>query len=189
MLAEFLTSNTRAGILGLLFDGRRAEHYLRDIEKNIDINIRAIQKEVKHLIHLDLLRARKDGNRIYYSANTQHPLYIDLVSIVEKTVGIVGQLKEKLVDSEISSAFIFGSFAKGEEKSESDIDLIVIGSIGMRKLTKLLSGLQEQFGREINPHIFTCEEFKNRISTSDHFVSNVLSEDIKPVIGSIDEYR
>jgi len=189
MLSELLTSNSRAELMRLLFNGNKEERYLRDLEKHTNIKVNSLQKEVKHLERLDLLKARKDGNRIYYSANTTHPLYPDLVSIVEKTVGVVGQLKERLVDSQIESAFVFGSMASGGEKSESDLDLIVIGDLGMRALTKLLSGLQEKIGREINPHIFTREEFLNRVKKKDHFVSSILKEEIKTIIGNINEYR
>jgi hypothetical protein len=52
-----------------------------------------------------------------------------------------------------------------------------------------LSGLQEKTGREINPHIYTKEEFKKRIKSKDHFITSVLKEAIKPIIGSVNEYR
>ena len=189
MLSEFLSSRTRAEILGLLFNGQGAEYYLRDIEKISGISISSIQKEVKNLLSLDLIKSRIDGNRIYYSANRIHPLYPDLVSIVEKTVGVIGLIGERLVDEKIETAFIFGSVAKGKEKSQSDIDLVVVGSIGMRGLTKLLSGLQEKLNREINPHIFTAEEFKKRIAENDHFLTSILKEQLKVIKGRIDEYR
>ncbi len=189
MLSQLLTSKTRAELLRLLFNGNEAEHYLRGLEKLTGIQVRSIQKEVKNLMELDLLKSRKDGNRIYYSANSHHPLYPDLVSIVEKTVGIVGLLGEKLEDSRIELAFVFGSIAKGKANSESDIDLVVIGDLGMRALTKLLSGLQEKLGREINPHIFSRAEFEKRIKNKDHFVTSILSEEIKVIKGRVDEYR
>lgn len=189
MLSKLLTSNTRAEILRILFDGSREEHYLRDLEKLSHVRINSIQKEVKHLTSLDLLKSRKDGNRIYYSANDDHPLYSDLVSIVEKTVGVVAELKEKLVDPRVKCAFIFGSFAKNKERAGSDIDLVVIGDLGMRALTKMISGVQEKVGREINPHVFTEEEFTKRIKEKDHFITSILKEEIKPLIGSVDEYR
>jgi predicted nucleotidyltransferase len=189
MLAELFTSDTRAEIMRILFDGEGKEHYLREIEKITNVHISSIQKEVKHLVSIDLIKARKDGNRIYYKANSEHPIYPDLVSIVEKTVGIIALLKEKLNDSKIECAFLFGSMAKNKEKAASDIDLIIIGDLGMRTLTKFLSGLQEKTGREINPHIYTKEEFKKRIKSKDHFITSVLKEAIKPIIGSVNEYR
>lgn len=189
MLAELFTSNARAEVMRILFDGEAKEHYLREIEKNTDIQISSLQKEVRHLISIDLIKARKDGNRIYYKANVEHPIYTDLVSIVEKTVGVISLLKKSLADSKIECAFLFGSMAKNKEKATSDIDLIVIGEIGMRTLTKLLSGLQEKLGREINPHIFTKDEFKKRNKSKEHFITSVLKEEIKPIIGDVNDYR
>ena len=189
MLAELFTSNARAEVMRILFNGEVKEHYLREIEKNTAIQISSLQKEVKHLISLDLIKARKDGNRIYYKANVEHPIYSDLVSIVEKTVGVISLLKERLADSKIECAFLFGSMAKNKEKATSDIDIVVIGDLGMRTLTKLLSGLQEKLGREINPHVFTKDEFKKRIKSKDHFVTSVLKEEIKPIIGDVNDYR
>jgi predicted nucleotidyltransferase len=189
MLAEFLTSMTRAEVLRVLFDGRLQEYYLRDIEKKVTVKINSLQKEIKHLLSIDLIKSRVDGNRIYYSANNEHPLYIDLVSIVNKTVGVEAQLKTRLKDSRIKCSFLFGSFAKNQEGAQSDIDLVVIGSIGMRAVTKLLSGLQEFLGREINPHVYSENEFKKRIKDKDHFVTSFLMTEKKILIGNLDEYR
>lgn len=189
MLAELFTSNTRAEVMRILFDGEGREHYLREIEKLTDLQINSLQKEIKHLVSIDLVKSRKDGNRIYYKANTDSPIYSDLVSIVEKTVGIVSLLKERLMNSKIECAFLFGSMAKKKEKASSDINLIIVGDLGMRTLTKLLSGLQEKLGREINPHIYTQEEFKKRIKSKEHFITSVLKEDIKPIIGNVNEYK
>ncbi len=189
MLSKLLTSTTRAELMRLLFNGYGEEHYLREIEKLTSVKINSIQKEVKNLSSLDLLKSRKDGNRIYYSANQSHPLYCDLVSMVEKTVGLTAILSERFIDERIKAAFIFGSTATGNEKAASDIDLIVIGDLGMRALTKLLSGLQETVGREINPHIFSDEEFKARIKSKDHFIKSVMNEEIKIIKGDINEYR
>lgn len=189
MLAELFTSETRAQIFRLLFDGKAKEFYVRELERESGKSIRSIQKEVKHLADIDLISSRRDGNRLYYKANLTHPLYPDLSSLVEKTVGVVGQIKIRLEDSQIESAFIFGSYAKGEEKAESDIDLIVIGDVKMRALSKLLSGLQESVGREINPHVYSPEEFSRRLNENDHFLTNVLKEKVKMVKGNLDEYR
>jgi hypothetical protein len=57
----------------------------------------------------------------------------------------------------------------------------------LRKLSRLLSGLEAQLGREINPHIFTVEDFKRRRQTREHFVSNVMAAPKLFVIGNEDE--
>ena len=78
-------------------------------------------------------------------------------------------------DKAVTLAFVFGSIARAETRPESDVDLMITGSVGLRRLTTLLSGVTEIVGREINPHILTSEEFRERIKSKDHFITSVLS--------------
>ena len=64
---------------------------------------------------------------------------------------------------------------------------MIIGTVGLRRLTQLLSGVSERLGREINPHILTPEEFKHRKQVGEHFVTSILSSPKLFVIGSEDE--
>ena len=189
MLAKILKSNTCAEILRILFDDRLEEHYLRDLKRLTTCSLTALQKEIKFLVEINLVLARKDGNRIYYCANQDHPLFLDLKSIVEKTTGVTYLLQTCLKDDRIEYALIFGSFAKGEEKGHSDIDLLIIGNISMRELTKLLSGLQEKIGRDINPHIYKKSEFISKVKNKDHFIMNIMKSPKKGVIGNMDELK
>jgi hypothetical protein len=66
---------------------------------------------------------------------------------------------------------------------------MVIGSIGLRQLSKRLSGLEAKLGREVNPHILTPEEFAQRASERDHFITAVLEGPRLFVVGSEDELR
>ena len=60
-------------------------------------------------------------------------------------------------------------------------------SLNKNSLTKIPQ--KKKFGREINPHIFSPEEFKKRVKEKDHFITNILKDSIKEIIGKIDEYR
>ena len=75
---------------------------------------------------------------------------------------------------QVRVAFIFGSLAAGQERAGSDVDLMVIGDLGLRGLTDLLSGISETIGREINPHMMTVTEYQKRKKAADHFVTRVL---------------
>jgi predicted nucleotidyltransferase len=177
ILAQILSSQVRAEIFGLLFDGQKASIHLRDLQRRSGLSIGTIQKEIAHLKKMDLVVPLRDGNRLYYSANGDHPLYKDISSMVEKTTGITQKLKEALSTiPAVECAFVFGSYAKGEEKSHSDIDLMVIGSTSLRALSIKLSALTNKFEREINPHIISKKAWKEKLQKKDHFLRNVLSE-------------
>jgi predicted nucleotidyltransferase len=96
-------------------------------------------------------------------------------------------LKHALKDKRILVAFVFGSVAAGEEKAGSDVDLMVIGNLGLRDLSSLLSGIEEKIGREVNPHVLQEDEFRRRIRSKEHFVSSVMKSKKIFIIGSQNE--
>ena len=174
-LAAIVASRVKAEIFRLLFGLGRPEPHLREIVRQSGLSLGTVQQELKGLTAVGLLKSRRDGNRVYFSANPDHPAHRELSALVLKTNGLAGVLGKALTNPDVQLAFVFGSIARGETHAESDVDLMVIGSIGLRGLTKLLSGVAEVVGREINPHILTPEEFRERTRTKDHFVTSVLA--------------
>ena len=81
-------------------------------------------------------------------------------------------------------ALIFGSQARNEAVAGSDLNLMVIGDIGLRELSSLISGQEEQTGREINSHIYNREEFKKRWDTEDHLISKIMAGEKIFIIGT-----
>lgn len=186
-LAELLSSRVKAEMFRLLFGAVPRELHVREIERQSGLADATVRQELKRLSGLGVVKARQDGNRMYYHANTRHPLYPDIRNLVLKTDGLVEVLRTALDSPDIQLAFVFGSVAAGTETAESDIDLMVIGTVSLRRLSKLLSGLATRIGREINPHVFTVEEFAQRRQARDHFLSTVLVAPKLFVIGNEDE--
>lgn len=186
-LVDVVSSRVKAALLRLLFGARPTELHLRELVRQAGLSIGTVQQELRRLTRIGLVVARKDGNRVYYRANPGHPLHADLRSLVLKTDGLAGVLEGALEDKHVLSAFVFGSVARGEAGAESDVDLMVIGSIGLRRLTQLLSGVAEKVGREINPHVLTPEELKLRKRRGDHFLSSVLASPKLFVKGNEDD--
>ena len=186
-LTELLSSRVKAEMFRLLFGTTSRELHVREIERQSGLADATVRQELKRLLRLEVVEARCDGNRTYYRANTRHPLYPDIRNLVLKTSGLTEELRASLVSPAVRQAFVFGSLAAGTDKAESDVDLLVIGTISLRQLGKLLSGVAAKVGREINPHVLTVEEFMRRKKVRDHFISTVLGAPKLFVIGSEDE--
>jgi predicted nucleotidyltransferase/DNA-binding HxlR family transcriptional regulator len=186
-LAELLSSRARAEIFRLLFGGTGEELHVREIERRSGLNDSTLRQELRKLVRLDLVHSRRDSNRVYYRAKTESPLYPEIRNLVLKTSGLADVLKHALRDKRIRVAFVFGSIARGEEKSGSDVDLMVIGQLGLRDLSRLLSGIEEKIGREVNPNVLHEDEVRKRIRTKEHFVSSVMESPKIFIIGSQDE--
>jgi len=52
---------------------------------------------------------------------------------------------------------------------------MVIGDIGLRALAGLLADFRSSIGREVNPHVFSREEFTRRRKEGEHFITSVLN--------------
>jgi len=107
--------------------------------------------------------------------------------MVLKTSGMGDILRRALGKATVKIAFVFGSLSNNREGAESDVDLMVIGSVGLRVLSGWLSGITEQIGREINPHVMSVKEYRRRKRSGDHFLNVVLESKKIFIKGSEDE--
>jgi len=171
----------------LLFGVEAREIHLRDLARQSGLALRTVQQELARMGTAGLVTSRRDGNRVYYQANRNSPVYADLRNIVLKTAGLADVLRSALQGADVELAFVFGSIAAESARSESDIDLMVIGPLGLRRLAKALHGVALRIGREINPHVFTREEFASRKRSGDHLVSSLLASPRLFIVGTDDE--
>ena len=89
--AAVLFGKTRQAVLALLFERPERAYYLRELARATGISPGALQHELGQLQKADLVTRSQDGNRVVYRANTAHPVFADLQSIVRKTCGLPAQ--------------------------------------------------------------------------------------------------
>ncbi len=190
MLDELFSSKARVEILKLFIFNPQDRFYQRQISLQSKQPIRAVQREVEKLEKIGLIKKSATGNRIYYGVNRSCPIYGELKGIIFKTSGIAIVLKTELARSKnIVSAFIYGSYAEDKEGPSSDIDLMIIGNISSREISKILSGSKIELSREINYATFNPEEFIAKVRGRDHFLNTVLKRKKIFIIGSESELK
>ena len=182
-LERLLSSKVKAAVLHLLFREEGRELHVRELARQGDLSEGTVRQELARLAGLGVVTARRSGNRMYYRAEASHPLYPELRGLVVKTSGLVDVLRSALQGPGIQVAFVFGSVAAGTDRAESDVDLMVVGSISLRQLTRRLSGATESLGRELNPYVMTEAELAGKASLRDHFITTVLASPRLFVIG------
>ncbi len=184
-LGILLMGKNRMSILSLLLPTPNRKLYLRQIVRMTGAGQGAVQRELALLAEAGILIKTREANLTYYQANPDMPVYGELKGLVEKTGGIAGSLRSALLPlaSKIERAFLFGSVGRGEERAESDIDLMVIGDVPFLDIVAVVSPLQELLGREINPTVFTAEEFQQRLEDGDSFLTRVMRDEKVDLIG------
>ena len=190
MLDKLFSSKARVEILKLFLFNPENSFYQRQISALTHQSIRGIQREVEKLQKLGLIEKSVQGNRIYYKTNRNCPIFEEMKRIFFKSEGIAEIIKSNLakLDS-IKIAFIYGSYAKGQESLLSDIDLLLIGGITSKEVSVLLSQPKQELNREINYALFKLQEFKKRVKQKDHFLNTVLKEKKIFIIGNEDELK
>lgn len=186
---DALFPKTRQDLLATTLIDPSREWYLSALAKHLRVPPSSLQRELVGLVAAGILTRRGDGNRTYYRADLESPLFGELRGILLKTVGLRDVLREglrPLVDR-IDVAFIYGSMARAEERSASDVDLMVIGSVGLADLAPALKQAEETLGRPVNPTVYTRREVAEKRARGHHFLDSVLREEKLFIAGSKDE--
>ena len=165
MLDTLITSKTRVKLLLKFFLNSNSRSYLRNLESEFGESTNSIRLELNKFEQAGLLTSEIDGNKKYFRANTGHPLFNDIHSILLKTIGfdkIVERVVEKL--GNLETAYITGDFARGV--STEIIDLIFVGnSIDKEYLTRLVEKTEGLIRRKIRYVVFKVKEFEQFVKT------------------------
>lgn len=189
MLASLLFGGYRRRVLGLLLLHPERTYHVREIARMTDTTAGTLHKELARLAQAGLLSRERVGNQVRYAANRQCPIFEELASILRKTSGLADIVLDALagLGKRIDVALIFGSVGRGEERTGSDVDVLIIGSIGFADAVRALHSAQERIGREINPVVMSPEEFRRKQQEGDGFVREILAKGKIFLMGDEDE--
>jgi DNA-binding transcriptional ArsR family regulator len=174
-LAAVLFGKTKRAILAYLFMHPEESFYLRQIIRNLGLGPGAVQRELSGLSEAGLIVREVKGNQVYYQANRKSPIFEELKSLMVKTAGVAEVLKGALNElrEKISIAFIYGSMAAGTHRNTSDVDLMIIGQVSFKEAVAALRSAQEKLGREVNPSVYSPQEFEKKLAEGHHFLKSV----------------
>ena len=183
-------SRNKALLLRLFYSNPDREYFMQEIGRILDKKPGVFQRTLCDMEREGILISVYRANARYFRANKDYSLYEEYKSIIFKTVGIMGSLKEILEKARrIDFAFLYGSFAKGEENYLSDIDLVIIGSPDEMEIIRDFEKLEKNLSREINYRLLTSTEFVNGIRQKDAFLLGILNEQKIMLVGEKNELQ
>jgi len=191
-VADVLFGKGRGAILGLLYEHPDQSFYYRQLTRELkDLSVGTLQRELDTLSQLGLIERSTLGKQVFYRANRSHPIFQELRALVAKTVGAIPMLRSALapLSSQISFAFIYGSMARGQERAESDIDLIVVGKASLEDVLIRLSNIEASLRRAVNPTVYSPAEFRTKLTGGNHFLNSVVRGEKVFLLGDEDELR
>jgi predicted nucleotidyltransferase len=174
-----LLSRSVQEILTALLLERQKPWYLHDLARRLTRTPSTLQRPLASLVQAGILKKWTEGNRVYFAADPECPLLPELRSLLMKTVGLVDVLRDVLRphSKSIKVAFVYGSVARGEERSESDIDLMVIGRTSLSGLSPALAKAESRLGRPVNVTVYSPSDFAEKLARKNHFLRSVLAKE------------
>ena len=188
-LASLIFKDYRRRVLALLLLHPDESYYVREIARLTNTVAGTLHKELSRLSEAGILLKEAKGNQLLYRANRDCPIFEELASILRKTAGVVDVLSEALapLEEKIKVALVFGSMASGKENAASDVDVLIVGSIGFTEAVKSLYPAQEVLSREINPNVYNDREWGKMRDAGNAFVKEVMEKPKLFIVGGGDD--
>ena len=159
LFAGLISSKTRIKLLTRFFFNPQTQSYLRELAKEFNVSTNSVREELNQLTKTKLLTSQKSGRQVFYTANTNHPLFSDLKSMVGKVMGI-----DKVIDGivnrlgDLEKAYLIDDYAEG--KDTGILDLLLVGKIDQYHLNDLSRKTERYIKRKIRSLVVSREEYK-----------------------------
>jgi len=176
MLSTLVTSATRRALLVRFFTHPGERFYATQLIRELGLASAGVQKELARLESAGMIQSEREGNVRFFTVNTAHPLYAEIKSIVYKSEGLGDVLREHLAGLPgVRTALVFGSVARGSEDAASDVDVLVIGDVGVAALDRALSEAERTLEREVNATVLSRAEWRERLTRKQAFVTDIVT--------------
>jgi predicted nucleotidyltransferase len=144
-------------------------------------------------VHRELARAeaaglvaRDAGGRPHrFTAAVADPIYRPLAEVLSRSVGVEAELRSALQRPDVEVAVIYGSWAKGTRRPDSDIDVLVVGDAPLRELRRAVRPVGKAVGRTIDLTVLNLGEFRRLRDEGAGYLLTVMEEPSTRLIGDL----
>ncbi|MFV2044290.1 MAG: nucleotidyltransferase domain-containing protein [Anaerolineales bacterium] len=190
MIERLFSSRVRIGLLKQFLLNPDKKVHARFLSKLVEAQYNAVWKELRNLENAGLLLSIKQSNQRLFWLNPGSPILEELRRLILKTVAVGDYLRESFEKiSDIETAFIYGSFARGDLDANSDLDLMIIGDLPLTALAPVITQIETSLDRSVNYTTLAPEEWSERLTSEDPFILRLLSEPRIMLIGSENALR
>lgn len=187
-MTVLLNTKLRRKLLSYSFTHHDENYYVRELSILIDEDPGNLSRELRKLEQEGLYASHTKGKVKFYSLNKNYPLFQELKSIVFKTAGVEGALRDLIAKYKgLSLSFIYGSYAKNKEGKTSDVDLVAVGKFAQNKFTQDIRTLEARLNREINFTVYSKEEFEKESKKEGSFLNLILKDKIIILKGALND--
>tara|TARA_X000000950_G_C13921180_1_gene663488 strand:+ start:5636 stop:6085 length:450 start_codon:yes stop_codon:yes gene_type:complete len=123
--------------------------YLNSLANEFGESTNSVRKELNNLTNAGYLQYSNMNNKVVYKANTSHPLFKELQSVVRRHLGLE-QIAENifLKIGSVKKIYILGDYAKGIDSGLIEV-LIVGDNVDLKYLRDLEKKVEKLISRKV----------------------------------------
>lgn len=183
MLEQLFGSQTRVKLLFLFLGNPEKAFFVREITRKISSQINSVRREIERLADLGIIKivegpeeeSGKGKAKIkkYYQIDAEFILYPEIKALFLKSQlllerNFITKLKNF---GTVKLLLLTGQFLG---QSDSNSDLLLVGSVNKKKFSQLMNQFEKQLGHEINYTLMNYPEYKYRRDVTDRFLYSIL---------------
>ena len=178
-LEKLFGSKTRTKLLSLFFSNIERSYYVREMTRVIDEQINSVRRELGNLESIGVIKNETYDNKVYYSANTKHPIARALNMMFSTKVDKVlveTAVKDSTWDEYIRpvKSYLSFLFVTNRVPGQDGIDMLIVGDDRTKKLSRWAEVVEKKEGKPLNYVIISRDDFKYRLSVKDRFLKEIM---------------
>jgi predicted nucleotidyltransferase len=158
---------------------------LQGLAETLDAPQSSVHRELARAQAAGVIRRSDEARPYRFSAATDDAAYEPLAELLRRSVGVENELRASLDRPDVHAAVIYGSWASGMRRPDSDIDVLVVGNASLRELRRVVRPIGKATGRTIDVTLLGDEEFRRLLVERSSFVRQLLGAPITSLIGDL----
>jgi predicted nucleotidyltransferase len=184
-LSDMLASSALARLLlHFALHGDEPRH-VRALQRRSGLSMSSLHRELRRLEERGLIERLERGSRVSYRATQSQPrwktlrefirAFADPVEVVEQALGAV---------EGIEAAFVYGSFARGDAREDSDVDVLVVGDADAQaRAGREAAEASVLLGRPVEIRAYTREKLDRQVQAGSPVLERILAGSKRWIIG------
>lgn len=188
-LNDVLASSALARLLlHFALHGDEPRH-VRALQRRSGLSMSSLNRELHRLEARGLIERMERGSRVSYRATQAQPRWKTLREFIRAFADPAEVVEEALASIEgIEAAFVYGSFARGDAREDSDVDVLVVGSAeAQARVGREAAEASVLLGRPVEVRAYTREKLDRQLRAGSPVLGRILAGPKRWIIGDEQE--
>jgi predicted nucleotidyltransferase len=184
-LLPIFRSEMQVRLLALMLLQPERSWTLKGLAQALDAPQSSVHRELGRAEAAGVIRRDGAARPYRFSAATDDAAYEPLADLLRRSVGVEGELRASLDRPDVHAAVIYGSWASGARRPDSDIDVLVVGDANLRELRRLVRPIGAATGRTVDLTLLADDEFRRLVAERSSFVRQLMEAPVTSLVGDL----